>query len=46
MFKKIFSPRNGPEAERNGEREHEYDGPPGMDANGIIEIIEVKFLVL
>ncbi|KAG8192517.1 hypothetical protein JTE90_015158 [Oedothorax gibbosus] len=29
--------RNGPEPERNGEREHEYDGPPGMDANGIIE---------
>ncbi|CAL1260903.1 unnamed protein product [Larinioides sclopetarius] len=29
--------RNGPEFERNGEREHEYDGPPGMDANGIIE---------
>jgi len=23
--------------ERNGEREREYDGPPGMDANGIIE---------
>ncbi|GBL96570.1 Eukaryotic initiation factor 4A-I [Araneus ventricosus] len=29
--------RNGPEYERNGERDHDYDGPPGMDANGIIE---------
>jgi len=30
--------RNGPDFERNGEGgEHEYDGPPGMDANGIIE---------
>jgi translation initiation factor 4A len=30
--------RNGPDFERNGEREREreYDGPPGMDANGII----------
>ncbi|GFX22213.1 eukaryotic initiation factor 4A-II [Trichonephila clavipes] len=32
------SSRNGPDYERNGERgENEYDGPPGMDANGIIE---------
>ncbi|GIX88479.1 eukaryotic initiation factor 4A-II [Caerostris extrusa] len=29
--------RNGPDYERNGERENEYDGPPGMEANGIIE---------
>ncbi|XP_055937866.1 eukaryotic initiation factor 4A-I-like [Argiope bruennichi] len=29
--------RNGPDYERNGERDHDYDGPPGMDANGIIE---------
>uniref|UniRef100_T1DFU1 Eukaryotic initiation factor 4A n=1 Tax=Cupiennius salei TaxID=6928 RepID=T1DFU1_CUPSA len=29
--------RNGPDFERNGERERDYDGPPGMDANGIIE---------
>lgn len=29
--------RNGPDYERNGERDHEYDGPPGMDTNGIIE---------
>ncbi|XP_054724840.1 eukaryotic initiation factor 4A-I-like [Uloborus diversus] len=29
--------RNGPDFERNGERDRDYDGPPGMDANGIIE---------
>ncbi|KFM75183.1 Eukaryotic initiation factor 4A-I, partial [Stegodyphus mimosarum] len=29
--------RNGPDYERNGERDRDYDGPPGMETNGIIE---------
>lgn len=35
--------RNGPDFERNGEKEREYDGPPGMDTNGII--IEVSYVL-
>ncbi|XP_015919224.1 eukaryotic initiation factor 4A-I [Parasteatoda tepidariorum] len=28
--------RNGPDFEKNGEQPHEYDGPPGMETNGVI----------